>query len=117
MLDGGAVTVGSHTRNHLSLAMQPPDVQREEIEAGARDLSDWLGRPVDLFAYPFGTPGIDVSPGTRRIARGTGQRAAAVNDPRVCSVASSRHALPRFLVRDWDGARFEEWLATEVFAW
>lgn len=116
-LDGGAVTVGSHTRNHLSLAMQPHEVQHEEIEAGKRDLSEWLGRPIDLFAYPFGTPGTDVSPETRRIARAAGMEAAAVNDPRVCTVATSRHALPRFLVRDWDGARFEQWLAGEVFAW
>jgi peptidoglycan/xylan/chitin deacetylase (PgdA/CDA1 family) len=116
-LDGGAVTVGSHTRNHLSLAMQPPEVQRDEVEAGARDLSEWLDRPADLFAYPFGTPGTDVSRETQRIVRAAGVKAAAVNDPRLCSVTSSRHALPRFLVRDWDGARFEEWLATEVFAW
>jgi peptidoglycan/xylan/chitin deacetylase (PgdA/CDA1 family) len=116
-LDGGAVTVGSHTRFHLSLAAQPPDVQRDEIEGGARDLSEWLGRSVDLFAYPFGSPGVDVSDATRRIAREAGVKAAAVNDPRVCSVATSRYALPRFLVRDWDGARFEQWLESEVFAW
>jgi peptidoglycan/xylan/chitin deacetylase (PgdA/CDA1 family) len=116
-LDGGAVTVGSHTRFHLSLAAQPPDVQRDEIEGGARDLSEWLGRSVDLFAYPFGSPGVDVSDATRRIAREAGVKAAAVNDPRVCSIATSRYALPRFLVRDWDGARFEQWLESEVFAW
>lgn len=116
-LDGGTVTVGSHTRNHLMLAAQPADVQRDEIEGGARDLGEWLGRGVDLFAYPFGTPGVDVSDETRRIAREAGVRAAAVNDPRVCSIATSRYALPRFLVRDWDGAHFEEWLHSEVFAW
>jgi peptidoglycan/xylan/chitin deacetylase (PgdA/CDA1 family) len=116
-LDGGAVTVGSHTRYHLSLAAHPPDVQRAEIEGGARDLSEWLDREVDLFAYPFGSPGVDVSDETRRIAQKAGVKAAAVNDPRVCSIAASRYALPRFLVRDWDGARFEQRLETEVFAW
>ena len=116
-LDGGAVTVGSHTRNHLSLAVHPAEVQREEISGGASDLSEWLGRPVDLFAYPFGSPGADVSDETRRIAEQAGVKVAAVNDPRVCAVTTSRYALPRFLVRDWDGARFEEWLQTEVFAW
>lgn len=116
-LDGGAVTVGSHTRNHLSLAAHPADVQRKEIEGGVQDLSEWLGRPVDLFAYPFGTPGVDISDETRKLAREAGVSAAAVNDPRVCAVTTSRYALPRFLVRDWDGARFGDWLEREVFAW
>jgi peptidoglycan/xylan/chitin deacetylase (PgdA/CDA1 family) len=116
-LDGGAVRVGSHTRNHLCLAAHPADVQREEIARGAADLSDWLGRKVDLLAYPFGTPGEDVSPETTRIARDAGHRAAFVNDPRVCLPTARRFALPRFLVRDWPADRFGDWLEREVFAW
>jgi peptidoglycan/xylan/chitin deacetylase (PgdA/CDA1 family) len=116
-LDGGAMTVGSHTRNHLSLAAHPAGVQREEIRGGASDLSAWLGRPVDLFAYPFGSPGVDVSDETRRLAKEAGVTAAAVNDPRVCGVTASRYALPRFLVREWPAERFADWLEREVFAW
>jgi peptidoglycan/xylan/chitin deacetylase (PgdA/CDA1 family) len=116
-LDGGAVTVGSHTRNHLSLAAHPAYVQRDEIRGGIEELSGWLERRVDLFAYPFGTPGVDVSGETRRIAKEAGVRAAAVNDPRLCTVTASRYSLPRFLVRDWTGERFADWLEREVFAW
>ena len=117
LLDGGAIEVGNHSRHHLSLAAHPEPVQREEIGSAAEDLAEWLGRPVELLAYPFGTPGVDVSRETRRLARRLGNRAAADNYGRLCTVTASRFALPRFLVRDWPGERFADWLEREVFAW
>jgi peptidoglycan/xylan/chitin deacetylase (PgdA/CDA1 family) len=66
----GRVTIGAHTRNHPSLAMLPPDEQREELHRSRADLEAWLGRPVTACAYPFGVPGADVSPATKRAARG-----------------------------------------------
>jgi peptidoglycan/xylan/chitin deacetylase (PgdA/CDA1 family) len=115
-LDGGAVEVGAHTVHHLSLAAQPSDVQEREIADGVRSLSDWLGRPVRTFAYPYGTPGTDVDRTTRRAARRAGVRLAAVNHPALAHAATSRMALPRHLVRDWSGHELERWLQETVFA-
>ncbi|HWV86419.1 MAG TPA: polysaccharide deacetylase family protein [Capillimicrobium sp.] len=114
-LDGGAVRVGAHTRHHLSLAAHPPAVQREEIAAGATDLSAWLGRPIDLFAYPFGSPA-DVGDATVAAAREAGFALSAINQPGLATALTGRHAVPRFLVRDWPADRFEAWLQTEVLA-
>ena len=64
------LAIGAHTRNHPSLAMLPPDQQREELHRSKADLEAWLGRPVSACAYPFGIPGADVNAATKRGARG-----------------------------------------------
>ncbi len=116
-LDGGTVDVGDHSRHHLSLAAQPRAVQREEIAESVRQLREWLGRDVDLFSYPFGTPGADVDRLTRSIVRAAGPRIATINRPGAAHAATSRFALPRYLVRDWTQDRFADWLDREVFGW
>jgi peptidoglycan/xylan/chitin deacetylase (PgdA/CDA1 family) len=48
------VTIGAHTVNHLSLPDQPDDVCRREIDGCRTALRRAVGRPIDLFAYPYG---------------------------------------------------------------
>ncbi len=51
---GGGVTIGSHTLTHAALpALSRDDALRELAESKAL-LESKLGRPVKLFAYPFG---------------------------------------------------------------
>jgi peptidoglycan/xylan/chitin deacetylase (PgdA/CDA1 family) len=47
-------TIGSHTRTHVSLPMESPDVIDEELEGSRRDLERELGEPIRQFAYPGG---------------------------------------------------------------
>jgi peptidoglycan/xylan/chitin deacetylase (PgdA/CDA1 family) len=53
-------TIGSHTRRHASLPMEPPDVVLDELEGSKRALEEQLGERVDHFAYPGGafTPAV-----------------------------------------------------------
>ncbi|HXH24793.1 MAG TPA: polysaccharide deacetylase family protein [Vicinamibacterales bacterium] len=47
-------TIGSHTRRHVSLPAEDPDVIRDELEASRRQIELALGGPVRHFAYPGG---------------------------------------------------------------
>lgn len=104
------MSLAAHTVTHpvlksLSLAEQ----RRELAESGAR-LAEWLGHPVRAVAYPFGTVH-DVSAATWRAARDAGFDYALINEPRTAWRWTNRWELPRFLVRDWDGAEFAGRLA------
>jgi peptidoglycan/xylan/chitin deacetylase (PgdA/CDA1 family) len=48
------MTIGGHTVNHLALPDQPPDVQEREVAECSAALTSIVGRPVELFAYPYG---------------------------------------------------------------
>lgn len=53
-------TIGSHTKTHVSLPMEPPEAAIEELTGSKRALERHLGEPVVHFAYPGGqfTPSI-----------------------------------------------------------
>jgi len=48
------VAVGAHSVNHLALPNQSREVVRREIEESCAALERVVGRPVSLFAYPYG---------------------------------------------------------------
>jgi hypothetical protein len=104
-------TIGAHTRNHPSLAMLPPDQQRDELHRSKADLEAWLGRPVTACAYPFGIPGADVSPQTRRMA--SAFRSGCLNVPGTVTPQTDRLMLPRCTVPDVDGQAFARWLTAQ----
>ncbi|TAJ31154.1 MAG: polysaccharide deacetylase family protein [Nitrospirae bacterium] len=49
-----AMEIGSHTVTHRPLHTLSPAEQATEVEASRRVLEERLGRPVQVFAYPFG---------------------------------------------------------------
>jgi peptidoglycan/xylan/chitin deacetylase (PgdA/CDA1 family) len=51
---GPLVEIGAHTRSHPALTSLDDEAAREEIAGSRRDLESALGRPVTLFAYPYG---------------------------------------------------------------
>ena len=53
-------TIGSHTRSHVSLPMEPADHTAAELEGSKRILEEGLGESIDHFAYPGGqfTPAV-----------------------------------------------------------
>lgn len=97
--------VGAHTVGHPSLARLPDEDQRAEIAGSKSALEEILGRPVPLFAYPFGGAG-DVSPTTRRLVGEVGFDAACSTAAGVVQRRSDRLHLPRILVRGLDEAAF-----------
>jgi peptidoglycan/xylan/chitin deacetylase (PgdA/CDA1 family) len=50
----GGITIGSHTRNHVSLPTESPAVIADELEGSRQALEAGLGEPVVHFAYPGG---------------------------------------------------------------
>lgn len=48
------ITIGSHTRTHVSLPMETDAAVREELEGSKRCLESHLGERVDHLAYPGG---------------------------------------------------------------
>jgi len=59
-MNKAGITIGSHTKSHVSLPTEAPDVVVEELAGSKRQLERYLGKPVDHFAYPGGqfTPAI-----------------------------------------------------------
>jgi len=97
--------VGAHTRTHLRLRGQDPELQREEILGSVADLVDLLDRPVDLFAYPFGGRSAVGSLAPRLVAE-AGCALAVSTDPGAVHDRSDRYRLPRLNVRNWHGDEF-----------
>jgi peptidoglycan/xylan/chitin deacetylase (PgdA/CDA1 family) len=103
------VAIGAHTRNHPSLAMLAPDEQREELHRSKADLEAWLGRPVTACAYPFGVPGADVNPATKRAARGF--RLACLNVSGTFTPHTDPLLIPRATAPDAGADEFAAWLS------
>ena len=53
-LSDGPFELGSHTRTHPRLTALAPEAAQTEIVGSKQELEQELGRPVTLFAYPFG---------------------------------------------------------------
>lgn len=58
-LDKKGHCVGSHTRNHPILAVEPQPSFESEIESDLQNLERILQKPITSFAYPNGKPGKD----------------------------------------------------------
>jgi peptidoglycan/xylan/chitin deacetylase (PgdA/CDA1 family) len=99
--------VGAHTRTHLRLRGQDPELQREEILGSVVDLVELLDRPVDLFAYPFGGSSAvgSVAP---RLAAEAGCSLAVSTDEGAVDGRSDRYRLPRLNVQNWHGDEFAD---------
>jgi peptidoglycan/xylan/chitin deacetylase (PgdA/CDA1 family) len=109
LADGGLVEVGAHSVTHSVLALQPPEVQRQEVVGSKKRLEEILGNPVLTFAYPFGTH-TDYTPDTVAIVRQAGFNCACSNFGGMVERNSDLFQLPRALVRDWDGDAFAQQL-------
>ncbi len=99
--------VGAHTRTHLRLRGQDPELQREEILGSVVDLVELLDRPVELFAYPFGGSSAvgSVAP---RLAAEAGCTLAVSTDHGAVDGRSDRYRLPRLNVQNWHGDEFAD---------
>lgn len=85
------ISIGAHTRHHLSLADQPAEAARQEIAACVTALEGVLGARVEDVAYPYGAASPDVRAIVRRgwrwgVAcgeRGLGDPFDAASVPRI----------------------------------
>jgi peptidoglycan/xylan/chitin deacetylase (PgdA/CDA1 family) len=101
----GLIEMGAHTIWHVMLAQQPVETQLLEIEGCKRQLEHILGHSVTSFAYPYGGANA-VNLQTKRCVQQAGFRLACDNVPGTVNRDVDLFALPRCLVRDWDGDEF-----------
>jgi peptidoglycan/xylan/chitin deacetylase (PgdA/CDA1 family) len=103
--------IGAHTRSHLRLSAQTPEVQRAEIDGSRVDLESWLQSGPRSFAYPFGSPGVDYAPLTVNLVQDAGFDVAVSGSPELTVRSSPRYELPRWFVTVTEPSAFERWLA------
>jgi peptidoglycan/xylan/chitin deacetylase (PgdA/CDA1 family) len=63
--------VGAHTVNHVDLGKCTAEAANYEIVQCGQDLEKMIGKPVNLFSFPFGRPD-NISAPTRRIIQAAG---------------------------------------------
>ena len=106
---GDFVKVGAHTVNHAFLPDHAIAVQQMEIQQSKRSIEAWLDRPITTFSYPYG----GFTPQTLGVIEQAGFSCACSTVQEVVWWGSDRFQLPRFEVRNWDGATFEQ----RLLAW
>ena len=94
------VTIGAHTVNHPILKVLSEHEQHTEIEKSKLQLEDWLGRPVEHFAYPNGVEGRDFDDCTVNLVKQAGFTSAVITNWGKSSLATSVFKLKRFT--PWD---------------
>ncbi|MGH7680760.1 MAG: polysaccharide deacetylase family protein [Candidatus Eiseniibacteriota bacterium] len=99
-------SVGAHGVTHTPFASLSTEDQAREMAASRSRLQAWTGAAIDTFSFPFGGRG-DFTETSVRLAREAGFRRIAANVPGQARRWADPYVVPRFLVRDWDGDRFE----------
>jgi peptidoglycan/xylan/chitin deacetylase (PgdA/CDA1 family) len=107
----GLVEIGAHTMTHPLLAALPVVSQRAEIVNSKQRLEEVLQKPVTSFSYPFGGRQAYTIASVRLVSE-AGFKCACSNVAGVVRWGQDPYQLPRFLVRDWDGAEFARRLET-----
>jgi peptidoglycan/xylan/chitin deacetylase (PgdA/CDA1 family) len=103
------VDIGAHTVTHPRLAAQSPREQLAEMRESKRFLESALGRTIDNFSYPFGGTG-HYSTESVEMVREAGFSTACTTTAGVVEQSSNRLELPRVVIEDMDGDRFEHLL-------
>jgi peptidoglycan/xylan/chitin deacetylase (PgdA/CDA1 family) len=96
LLHAKGFSIGAHTVNHPILAVCLDFEARNEIVRSRETLQSIIREPIELFAYPNGKPGIDISPAHVRYVREAGFRAAVTTASGAASRSTSAFELPRF---------------------
>lgn len=103
------IEIGGHAKHHVRLSLLPPQRQYMEIMSCRQQLESLTGKPVHLFSYPFGAVG-DFSEETIREVQKAGYTAAIANIQGEIKLPLDKYAVPRRLVRNWNGSDFAAWL-------
>jgi peptidoglycan/xylan/chitin deacetylase (PgdA/CDA1 family) len=104
------VEVGVHTRSHVSLPAQRPEIRRSEVRESKAALEDWVGHPVTGFSYPHGHVCADSAAAVAE----AGLTHACTTVPRAVRRGDEALALPRTAVLDCDGEELERILRRQL---
>ncbi|WP_003540435.1 polysaccharide deacetylase family protein [Desulfotomaculum nigrificans] len=93
-LDAAGFTIGAHTVNHPKLAEVSPEEARWQIEESKRVLEQGLKKPVNVFAYPYGSHNDQVA----ELVKEAGFRAAVTTELGLAKDSQNPFKLPRVRV-------------------
>jgi len=103
-MTAGGMSIGSHALTHRSLGCLRPSERSVELRRSKEILERDAGAPVDLFAYPFGSPAYgDLDPAAQEALGDAGYAAACTTVIGRAGALSERLALPRVPVDESDG--------------
>jgi len=100
------ITLGAHTVSHCDLVSRTPAEQQSEIAGSKAQLEEIIGHSVEHFSYPYGS----CNETSVAACVASHFRSAVTCEAESVRRESEPYRLPRFLVRNWDGAEFERQL-------
>lgn len=106
---GGLIEIGAHSVTHASLPELSPGLRQNEIRRSKILLEDYIGCPVNAFAYPYGK----YDKATVAAVRGASFVYACTAEGNTVRRDADLYRLPRFEMRDWDGDEFERRLSKQ----
>ena len=92
--------IGAHTRTHADLGCIDGAAAHEEIAGGRREIERQIGRPVDLFAYPYGRA-TNISEANRALVRAAGFRCCCSCYGGLTPAGADPFRLHRIAVSPW----------------
>ena len=93
------VTIGSQTASHPHMTDNGHDANRNELDSSSARFRAQLGRPPDLFAYPYGETNLSVM----RLVRSAGFVAAFGQQSGAIGRRDDPFLLPRFAMNESHG--------------
>ncbi len=107
MVDSGLVTMGAHSLTHRNFTEISPNDVRSETIGSRMIIEERLGRPVRLFAYPFGSPGNDYNDEVKAVVRKAGFTCAVTVVQGLVEHATDLFEIPRLSESNewWQGPR------------
>ena len=112
------VEIGGHTMSHPTLALTPIDDQSREIVECRHTLQAALHKPIDAFAYPYGSSQQDYTADTAAVVRQAGFSFAFTTGETFGTTTGDPFQIPRFvMLESVDEAELahrlsHSWLAT-----
>jgi peptidoglycan/xylan/chitin deacetylase (PgdA/CDA1 family) len=103
------IEIGAHTVSHPFLPTLDADEQWSEIDGSRQTLERLIGRSPTLFSYPYGGPDAVDAVATTLVQK-AGYTMACTAAGGIAAPDSDAFRIPRNVVGDWDGERFEDWL-------
>jgi peptidoglycan/xylan/chitin deacetylase (PgdA/CDA1 family) len=92
--------IGCHTDTHLDMALSDAETVRAELAISKQKLQRELGRPVDLFVYPFGGPE-QISVRSLELVKQAGFVSCASCHGGANSAAADPYRLKRIGIANW----------------
>lgn len=113
-LSEAGMGVGGHTDTHPILTKVTLERAREHIVLGRQKLESITGKPVRLFAYPNGRPGVDFGPQHVRLVKELGFDAALSTRWGTAQTGDDLFQLPRFTSWGRSEFRFQARMAVNI---